>query len=105
MPRKPMVTRRFQSTKCEVLCMDLIGKESTTISVEVGSHFDDKAKLLKAVQKAVDSPVLKAVSIIEAVQTESLRGMTESDFLKYSVVLDDITRKPLEDVQESGDSQ
>lgn len=99
MPRKPMVTRHFLSTKCEVLCMDLLEKESTTITTEVGGWYDDEGKLFRRVQRTVDSEVLKAVALVDYEKRESLRGMTEADFLKYSVELDEDTRKPVSDEQ------
>lgn len=99
MPRKPMVTRHFLSTKCEVLCMDLLEKESTTISVEVGGWYEDESKLFRKVQRTVDTEVLKAVALVDYEKRESLRGMTETYFLEHSVELDEDTRKPVLDEQ------
>lgn len=88
MARKRVVSRTFKITTCDVLCMDLIGKESVQIKCSVAGHYKEgDEKLLKAVQKAADTDVLKAVAIISATQSEEKRSMDENKFIQLSTVV------------------
>lgn len=95
--RKPMVTRTFVSTKVVAMCVDLANpKETFTESFIVPRTYATLDKLEKAVKKAYETESMKIVAIIDNSEVEELRGITEDDFIKNSIILDPETRKVVE---------
>ena len=87
MARTPMVTRTIISTKCTVLCMNLTEGTPFEQVVTIPRTYADTAKMLKEVQKQVDSETVKAVHIKSYEEEETLYGMLESKFMEYADVL------------------
>ena len=96
MARKRMVTRTILTTKVNVLCMDTDSCEACNRDIILPCTYKDEEKLLKAVQKVVDTDDFKAVKITDYDTVETLYGMDEQKFIDNSVVLDPETRKLLE---------
>lgn len=97
MARKPMVTRTIVTTKVNVLCMNVVSCEPFNQVVSLPRTYKDAKKLMQAIEEAVNTDEVKAVHVVDKTEVETLYGMTEADFIKYSVVLDPETRKALED--------
>lgn len=99
MARKRMVTRTIESTKVTTLALDVTTSEPKNMTYNLSGVYDNEAKLLKAVQKAFDTDVLKNVHIVSHETIETIYGMDENTFLAQAVVLDPVTRKPLEQAE------
>lgn len=99
MARKPMVTRTFLTTVCEVMVVNTIQAEINNIEVRLTRTYVTDEETLKAVRLTTDTDEVKAVKIVRKWTESKLYGMSESDFLKYAVELDPETRKVL-DVEE-----
>ena len=101
MARERMVTRTIEVLEVSALCMDIVKVEPIVKTLELtgmGETTDDK--LLKALKKQYETDTLKVVSINSTNKREELYGMTEIDFLKSAVRLDNETRKRLEAIEE-----
>lgn len=101
MARERMVTRTIEVLEVSALCMDIVKVEPIVKTLELtgmGETTDDK--LLKALKKVYETDTLKVVSINSTNKREELYGMTEIDFLKSAVRLDNETRKRLESTEE-----
>lgn len=96
MARKPMVTRTFQTTKANVLCMDTASCEALNKSVTLAGTYKNEDKLMKAVKSVVEVDNIKAVEIVDTKVEDILYGMTEQDFITNAVKLDPETRKKIE---------
>lgn len=101
MARKRMVTRTIESTKVTTLALDVTTSEPQNMTYNLSGVYDNDTKLLKAVQKAFDTDVLKNVHVVSHETIETIYGMDENTFLAQAVVLDPVTRKPLTDSAES----
>lgn len=95
--RKPMVTRTITTTKAIVLCVDVQNGESCNEVVTLPRTYKDDAKLLKAVQGAIDTDTKKAVHVVSSEVVETLYGMSEADFIVGATELDKETRKAIEE--------
>lgn len=100
MRKEKMVTRTVISTKANTLCMDMANKENPTPCnhiFTVPGTFDDNKALLKIIKKTFETENLIPVAILSTENDETLYGMTESDFIKYSVILNPENRKPFDE--------
>lgn len=87
MARTPQVTRTIQTTKVNVLCLNI--KEGNPFNQTVvlpRTYKDDKA-MLKGVEKVINSDSVKAVHVVDSVVEETLYGMTEQKFIELATVL------------------
>ena len=96
MARKPMVTRTIQTTKVNVMCLDITKAEPFTKEVTLPRTYADTNKLLKAVKELVETDEVKAVHVVSTETVETLYGMTEQDFIANAFILDSETRRPIE---------
>ena len=96
MARKPMVTRSFDTMLCDVMVVNVMTKLVSTTYVTLSRVITDSKKLEEAVRKEVNIGDFKFVAITGTEIKTKLYGMSESDFLKYSIELDPETRKALE---------
>lgn len=102
MARKRMVTRTIESTKVTTLALDVTTSEPCNKTYNLSGVYDSEAKLLKAVQKAYDTDILKNVHVVSTEKVETIYGMDENQFLALAVELDPVTRKPIaKDVTDS----
>lgn len=101
MARKPMVTRTITTTRVNVLCLDIIKAEPFNKEVTLPRTYKDDKKLLKTVAEVIDNDSVKAVSIVDKVELETLYGMTEQEFINNAKVLDPEKRTVLETEDET----
>lgn len=87
MARVPMVTRTIIATEATVMCLDVKAGEPLTRTVTVPRTYKDDEALLKKVKPLIETEDLKAVHIVDSVQTETLYGMTEQEFIEHAKVL------------------
>ena len=90
MSRVPVVTRTIKTNKVNYLALDMSTHEVSTQSAFIPSSIHEKAKMLKYLISEYESKVEngenvpKPVEVINIETIETLRGMSESDFIKYS---------------------
>ena len=84
MAKKPMVTRTMQTTRVDVLCLDIVNGEPFNESVVLPRTYKDDGALLKAVEKVINDDERKAVHIVSSEVIEKLYGMTEEKFLEVA---------------------
>ena len=81
-----MITRTVVSTEYTVMCVDVASaKVDNRIYSFVGTR--DDAKCLSILNDTYKGTTDKAVAVVSAVETETLYGMAESDFIRYGFVL------------------
>lgn len=96
MARKPMITRSIVTTNVKVMAVEVPTGATKQVELTLPRTYKDDKKLLKTIQDSFDTDELKHVHIIEKVEVETLRGMTELKFIENSIILDNETRKPVE---------
>ena len=90
MARVPVVTRTIKTNKVHYLALDMSSHEVSTQSAFIPSSIHEKSKMLKYLISEYESKVEngenvpKPVEVINIETIETLRGMSESDFIKYS---------------------
>ena len=87
MARAPMVTRTIQTTRVNVLCLDIQQGEPFNKEVVLPRTYKDEKHLLKAAEKVINSDTVKAVHIASSEVEETLYGMSEQDFITLAKVL------------------
>lgn len=96
MARKPMVTRSFETMICEVMTVNIKTQKVNNTVCTLSRVITDTKKLENALRANFENSDDKFVAIVGTKTQTKLYGMSESDFLKYSVELDPETRKALE---------
>ena len=81
MARIPMVTRTIQTTKANVLCLNIVEGEPFNEVVTLPRTYKDEKSLMKMVEKAINNDSVKAVHVVDTKVEETLYGMTEADFI------------------------
>ena len=84
MARKRLISRTVSVTNVEYLAVDIPNKETFTASTTISGVFKDNAALEKAVEKAINSPVVKFIAVTATTVETKLYGMTEEDFLAHA---------------------
>lgn len=87
MARVPMVTRTITTTKANVMCVDVEAREPFNKVVTVPRTYKDNDSLLKKVKPIIETETVKAVSIVDKTEIETLYGMTEQEFILHATVL------------------
>lgn len=87
MARERMVTRTMQTTKVNVLCMNIKSATPEYKDITLAGTFKDEKSLMKAVEKAINNDTLKAVNVVKSEAIETLYGMSEADFIATAKVL------------------
>lgn len=87
MARTPMVTRTIQTTKCNVLCVDITEGKTFDQNVTLARTYKDEAATLKAIKAVVDNDTVKLVAVKSVEVCETLYGMTEQDFIEKAEIL------------------
>ena len=86
MSKEKMITRTVKSTNVEVMCVTVsTATVSTKVYTLAGTY--DTATALEAVKKLYETDDFKPSVILGIDTYEELRGMSESDFYKYSTLL------------------
>ena len=97
MARKPMVTRTITTTQVNVLCLDIVAGEPFNQQVTLPRTYKEEKKLMKAIEEVVNTESVKAVHVVAKEEVETLYGMSEQDFINNAVVLDNETRRPIDE--------
>lgn len=87
MAKTPMITRTIQTTKVNVLCMDIKQGEPFNTTVTLPRTYKDNAAMLKAAAAVIDNEDTKAVHIVASEVKETLYGMKETDFIANADIL------------------
>lgn len=87
MARQPQVTRTIKTTKCQVLCLDLVNEQPFTKEVILPRTYKDEKHMMKVITAMVDDETVKAVHVQSFVNEETLYGMTEVEFIQYAHIL------------------
>ncbi len=94
MAREPQVTRTITTTKCNLLCIDLVKCEPYNDTIILPRTFKDRQHLEKAISKVYDEQdIRKAVSVVDTEIVETLYGMSELQFIETAQVLPPRTMK------------
>lgn len=96
MARKPMVTRTFETTICDVMAVDTINAIVENQIVRLTRTYKTDDEMLKACKSVAETDTRKVVKIVTAWTEEKLYGMSEADFMRFSVELDPVTRRPID---------
>lgn len=102
--RKPMVTRSFETMLINVMVVDITTQIVSTKEVTLSRVITDSKKLENNIRDLFTGNE-KFVAIVSTKTETKLYGMSESDFLKYSVELDPTTRKTLEIEEDEEDEE
>lgn len=87
MAKTSMITRTIQTTKVNVLCMDIKQGEPFNTTVTLPRTYKDNAAMLKAAAAVIDNEDTKAVHIVASEVKETLYGMKETDFIAKADIL------------------
>lgn len=98
MANKYNVTRTIVTTNVTAMVINPENMETATkVFTYDGIDKEDKTKILKYLRKRNETETCSLVSIVKIETIEQLYGMTEEDFIKYSKVLNPVTRKPVDE--------
>lgn len=81
MARTPMITRTIQTTKANVLCLNIVEGEPFNQVVTLPRTYKDEKSLMKQVELAINTESVKAVHVVDTMVVETLYGMPEADFI------------------------
>ena len=95
MARTPMITRTIQTTKANVLCLDIVEGEPFNQVVTLPRTYKDEKSLMKQVELAINTDTVKAVHVVDTKVEETLYGMPEADFIAAAKPL---PRKDIADI-------
>lgn len=87
MARTPMVTRTIQTTKANVLCLNIVEGEPFNKVVTLPRTYKDENAMLKVISKMVDNDEAKAVHVVDSYVEETLYGMTEQRFIELAQIM------------------
>lgn len=87
MARTPQVTRTIQTTKVNVLCLNIKEGQPFNQTVVLPRTYKDDKHMLKAVEKVVNTDDVKAVHVVDSVVEETLYGMSEQKFIELATIL------------------
>lgn len=87
MPRVPQVTRSIQTTRANVLCLDIQQGEPFNKEVVLPRTYKNEKAMLKQVEKVINNDTVKPVHIVSYEVQETRYGMTEQQFIEYAEIL------------------
>lgn len=87
MARVPMVTRTIQTTRANVMCLDVERGEPFNKEVILPRTYKDEKAMLKQAEKAINNDTVKAVHIVAFEVEETRYGMTEQQFIDVAEVI------------------
>ena len=76
-----MITRTIQTTKANVLCLNIVEGEPFNQVVTLPRTYKDEKSLMKQVEIAINTDSVKAVHVVDTYVEETLYGMPEADFI------------------------
>ena len=87
MARQPQVTRTIQTTKANVLCIDLVNEQPFTQEVVLPRTYKDEKSMLKKIKPIVENDNIKVVHVQNFTVESTLYGMTEEEFILAAHIL------------------
>lgn len=84
MARTPQITRTIQTTKANVLCLDIESAEPFNKEVLLPRVYKDDTAVLKVVEKIVNTDKVKAVHVVDVSVETKLYGMSEQRFIELA---------------------
>ena len=93
MARQPQVTRTIQTTKCNVLCIDLANEHPFTQEVILPRTYKDERSMMKKIKPIVENDNVKAIHVQNFTVESTLYGMTEEEFITMAHILPARTSK------------
>lgn len=87
MPRIPMVTRTIQTTRANVMCLDIEKEEPFNKEVILPRAYKDEKAMLKQAEKVINNETVKVVHIVDFKVEETRYGMTEQQFIEQAEVI------------------
>ena len=91
--RERMVTRTINATVATVLSMDIVNAQAKVETIGISGTFKDNTELLKVLKKKYDTSDYNIVAIQNVKTEEKLYGMTESEFMRHAVELENRFQK------------
>lgn len=92
MARVPMVTRTIQTTRANVMCLDIERGEPFNKEVILPRTYKDEKAMLKQAEKVINNETVKAVHIVEFKVEETRYGMSEQQFIEEAKVIPALER-------------
>ena len=93
MARQPQVTRTIQTTKCNVLCIDLANEQPFTQEVILPRTYKDERSMMKKIKPIGENDNVKAIHVQNFTVESTLYGMTEEEFILAAHILPTRTSK------------
>ena len=87
MARVPSVTRTIQTTRANVLCIDLSTEQPFTQSVILPRTYKDERSMLKKIKPMLENETVMVVHVQNFTVESTLYGMTEEEFIKAAEIL------------------
>ena len=87
MRKVPLITRTIQTTRVNVLCLDINQAEPFNKEVVLPRTYKNDEAVLKKAREIIDTEDVKAVSILSTTVEETLYGIPENVFIENAVVL------------------
>lgn len=87
MARQPIVSRTIQTTKANVLCIDVQNEQPFTKEVVLPRTYKDERAMLKKIKPMIESDTIKVVHVQNFAVESTLYGMTEEEFIHYAQIL------------------
>lgn len=84
MARKPMVTRTIQTTKANVLCLNVVESEPFNKVVTLPRTYKDEKSMMAMAEPVINTDEVKAVCVVDSWVEEDVYGMTEADFIAHA---------------------
>lgn len=88
MARKRVITRTIESTKYEVMALNVETAEVLKLEFCTSEKAETEEKMLKKLQRIVKESEIKLVKILESETIEQLYEMSEEDFISYATPID-----------------
>ena len=85
--KEKMVTRTFEMTTAEVMCLTISTREVSVHTYDLAGHLTSKEDVLKGLKKDVETEDFIPTAVTAISYHELLLGMPEKDFIKYATIL------------------
>ena len=87
MARQPIVSRTIQTTKANVLCIDVQNEQPFVKTVILPRTYKDERSMLKRIKPMVETDTIKVVHVQSFEVESTLYGMTEEEFIRTAQIL------------------
>ena len=87
MARVPQITRTIQTTKANILCLNISEGQPFNKEVTLPRVYKDDAHILKVARPLIEDDNIKAVHVVSAEVVETLYGMSEQKFIELAEIL------------------